>query len=59
MPVKIDLDKCTGCGDCVEACGMEVLAVEDDKAKIVNGEECTECGICVDECSAEAITMEE
>ncbi len=59
MALKIDLDKCTGCGDCVDACGMEVLAIEDDKVKIINEEECTECGLCEDECAEDAICLED
>lgn len=59
MALNIDLDKCTGCGDCVDACGMEVLAVENDKVKIVDEDECTECGMCENECSEGAITLEE
>ena len=56
MPAKIDAEKCTGCGQCVEVCPMEAITV-DDIAK-VNEEECTDCGTCVDECPVEAISLD-
>lgn len=56
--IIIDEEKCTGCGECVEACAPGVLEV-NDVCKVVNLEECTACGICVDRCPEEAITLEE
>jgi len=55
MAVKIDKDKCTGCGDCVDVCGVNAIKIENDKA-IVN-EECVECGACVNQCANEAISL--
>ena len=56
MPAKINKEECTACGQCVEACPVEAITV-DDVAK-VNEEECTDCGSCVDECPANAITLD-
>ncbi|MHA1630935.1 MAG: 4Fe-4S binding protein [Candidatus Heimdallarchaeota archaeon] len=58
MPTKIDYDKCTKCGTCIEVCPEEVYEEnEDGSPKIVAAENCTECGICVEECPEEAIEL--
>jgi len=54
--INFDLDKCTGCGNCIPACPFGLLDVVDDKVQIKDG--CTLCGACVDACSFEAITIE-
>ncbi|MGI6405160.1 MAG: ATP-binding protein [Syntrophaceticus sp.] len=59
MPPKVDVEKCTGCGTCVDVCPSEVFETEDDKAKVVRPEDCTDCESCVEECPEEAITLED
>ncbi len=56
MGINFDLEKCTGCGNCVPACPFGLLDVVDDKVQLKEG--CTLCGACVDACSFEAITIE-
>ena len=55
MAVKVDKEKCTGCGICVEACSVDAIKIEKDKAVI--SDECVECGVCVNECPNEAISL--
>jgi NAD-dependent dihydropyrimidine dehydrogenase PreA subunit len=55
MAVMVDVEKCTGCGTCVEGCPVEAIKMENDKA-IVDGETCIDCGTCIDECPVDAIT---
>lgn len=57
--VKIDLDKCKGCGECVDICPNEVLELADDKANVVNMDECAGCESCVEVCEEAAITVTE
>ena len=57
MAVKVDLEKCTGCGSCAEVCPVEAIKIEKDKAK-VDETECVDCGTCLDECQAEALSMD-
>ena len=55
MAVKVDKDKCTGCGACAEACPVEAIKVKE-KAE-VDEETCIDCGACVDECPTEALEL--
>ena len=57
MAVKVDLEKCTGCGSCAEVCPVEAIKIENDKAK-VDETECVDCGTCLDECQADALSMD-
>ncbi|MEE8618857.1 MAG: electron transfer flavoprotein subunit alpha [Dehalococcoidales bacterium] len=56
MGIQFDLDKCTGCGDCMPACPFGLLEVVDDKVQLKEG--CNLCGACQDACDFEAILIE-
>lgn len=57
--VTVDQDKCTGCGECVDVCPVEVYELQDGKSTPVHEEECLGCESCVEVCEANAITVEE
>lgn len=49
---------CTGCGDCVSACGFFALSMDEDQEKaVVNTQKCMGCGVCEDKCPIEAISL--
>ncbi|MBW2080394.1 MAG: electron transfer flavoprotein subunit alpha [Deltaproteobacteria bacterium] len=54
--LKVDTEKCTGCGECEESCTFEAIFVEDEVA-VVNQDACTLCGICVDACPEGALEL--
>ena len=57
--VTIDADKCTGCGECVDVCPVEVFELQDGKSAAVNEEECLGCESCVEVCEPSCLTVEE
>jgi len=57
--VKIDEEKCDGCGQCVPACAEGALQVIDGKARIVNEIYCDGLGDCLGKCPQDAISIEE
>ncbi|MDP2931942.1 MAG: 4Fe-4S binding protein [Chloroflexota bacterium] len=57
--VKIDEDKCDGCGECVTACVEGALRIIDGKARLVSETYCDGLGVCLGECPQGAITVEE
>lgn len=48
---------CSGCGDCLEMCPMDALAMEGDVVAL-NLERCIGCGLCVSVCPTEALRLE-
>jgi NAD-dependent dihydropyrimidine dehydrogenase PreA subunit len=57
--VKIDEEKCDGCGLCAEACAEGAIQMIDEKARLVNESHCDGLGACLGECPQGAITLEE
>lgn len=55
MAVKINKEKCTGCGACVDICPVQAIKIENKKAVV--SEECVDCGACLPQCSVEAISQ--
>ena len=57
--VKIDEEKCNGCGLCIPACAEGALRIVDGKAKIVKDIYCDGLGACLGHCPQDAISIEE
>jgi ferredoxin len=51
--VKIDPEKCVGCGGCIDLCPSIAISMIDDLVTI-DDQLCTECGICVKVCPMNA-----
>ena len=57
--IKIDEEKCNGCGLCVPACAEGALQIIDGKAKLISETYCDGLGACLGECPQGAITIED
>lgn len=56
--VRIDEDKCNGCGKCVNACAEGAIKMIDGKARLVSETYCDGLGACLGSCPQDAITVE-
>ncbi|HOB64003.1 MAG TPA: 4Fe-4S binding protein, partial [Clostridia bacterium] len=57
--IKIDEDKCNGCGLCVNACHEGAIGLVDGKAKLLRDDYCDGLGNCLPVCPTGAISFEE
>jgi NAD-dependent dihydropyrimidine dehydrogenase PreA subunit len=57
--IRIDEEKCNGCGLCVNACHEGAIGIVDGKAKLLREDYCDGLGDCLGECPMGAITIEE
>ncbi|RMF87880.1 MAG: 4Fe-4S ferredoxin [Planctomycetota bacterium] len=57
--VKIDEEKCDGCGQCVPSCAEGAIQIVDGKARLVSEVYCDGLGACLGHCPQGAITIEE
>lgn len=64
--VSFNQDRCKGCGLCVEACPLKIVALDSTKinkkgynpANVVDIEKCIGCTNCATMCPDEVITVE-
>lgn len=57
--IKIDEDKCNGCGLCVLACHEGAIEMINGKAKLIRDDYCDGLGNCLPVCPTDAIRFEE
>ena len=57
--IKIDEEKCDGCGLCVSACHEDAIGLVDGKAKLLRDDYCDGLGNCLPVCPPGAISFEE
>lgn len=56
--VKIDEEKCDGCGLCVPACAEGAIQIIDGKARLIADNLCDGLGACLGHCPKDAIIVE-
>jgi len=54
---SLEEEACSGCGDCVEICPMDALAMGDDVVAL-DSDRCIGCGLCISRCPTGALKLE-
>jgi Pyruvate/2-oxoacid:ferredoxin oxidoreductase delta subunit len=57
--VKIDQEKCNGCGLCIPSCAEGAIQIINGKAQLVKDVYCDGLGACLGKCPQDAITIEQ
>jgi formate hydrogenlyase subunit 6/NADH:ubiquinone oxidoreductase subunit I len=53
----IDMERCTGCGLCVDYCPTEAVELINARPRIARPDDCAYCGLCEDTCPQGAISL--
>jgi NAD-dependent dihydropyrimidine dehydrogenase PreA subunit len=56
---EVNVEECTGCGECVDICPEDVYELQNDKSVAVNADECVGCESCIEVCENDALTISE
>ena len=57
--MKVDKEKCLGCGGCVNACPVNAITLDSNGKAHINKDICIRCCSCVYTCPVEAISTNE
>ena len=58
VTLKLNKEKCTGCGTCLDVCPHAVFQMNGRHVEIRNRDACMECGACSLNCPTEAIFVQ-
>ena len=57
VTLKLDAEKCTGCGMCLYVCPHAVLNRTNGKVEVGDRDACMECGACARNCPVKAVSV--
>lgn len=57
VSLKLDKEKCIGCGICLEVCPHQIFLIQEGKAVIREIDRCMECGACSKNCPVQALQV--
>jgi ferredoxin len=57
VTLKLDEEKCIGCGMCLMVCPHAVLSQNNGRVRIENRDACMECGACAQNCPPQAVRV--
>lgn len=55
--LKLEQNKCIGCGLCTAVCPHAVLVIKESLVHIMELDRCMECGACVGNCPVAALSV--
>ena len=58
VTLKLDEEKCMGCGICLSVCPHAVLQLTNGRVEIRNRDACMECGACAQNCPVKAVRVQ-
>ena len=58
MPLIVDEELCTGCGECVERCPMDIIRLNDTGFPYQKYDECWYCMVCEEDCPENALIID-
>jgi len=57
---RVDFEKCSSCGTCLDRCHFEAISMEGEgDTAVINPEKCMGCGLCLVTCPEGVITLDE
>jgi NAD-dependent dihydropyrimidine dehydrogenase PreA subunit len=57
VTLKLNSEKCIGCGMCTQVCPHGIFKISNRKAEIIDRDFCIECGACMKNCPPGAIEV--
>jgi NAD-dependent dihydropyrimidine dehydrogenase PreA subunit len=57
VTLRLEEQKCIGCGTCLLVCPRAVLSLTNGKIEIADRDACMECGACARNCPVDALTV--
>ncbi|SHJ94999.1 4Fe-4S binding protein [Desulforamulus aeronauticus] len=57
MSIKVDAEKCIGCGTCEDICPLDCIRMDEAGKPFIKYELCWYCGSCQIDCPCEAIKV--
>jgi len=57
VTLRLDNNKCTGCGICTNVCPHGIFQMVNGKAQIAYKDRCIECGACAKNCAFGAVIV--
>ena len=57
VTLQLDVQKCNGCGMCIEVCPQQVFVLSAKVSSIHDRDACIECGACAKNCACGAISV--
>ena len=57
LQMRIDEERCIGCGECVISCFYDAIEIREGKASI-DSDKCDVCGLCLEKCPVGAVRLE-